>query len=473
MVGLVGFVVDLHSDAELGEPGWELVIQGDRQDLSRLGRSDDPRATEVLNRFLEQGDTEERIHAVEALERLRAIEALIVALADRDRLVRGRAARALRTLGFNDDRSLERIVQAGSRARLPTKIELIKILGRIGREELVEPCIRALGNEAWEVRAVAAEALGRLGDPSALGPLSRARVDSQSEVWVRAREALRELGLEPRLEPLVEALRHEDWNVRLTAIDALAVHSSPSALEALGRAVHDAQPGVGAHALQRLIEQGDGAAYEVLSAQMQVGEIEVRGRIARELAAKVSRPALDALVGGIKGGTLSDASRLAAEPLFPLGATWIIERLVRALSDEDARVRRFATQVLSDMKNASSAPLVAALVVDDTGLRDLLVRLLEKRNDAETSRKLIGLLANDDKDVRRRASELLVNMGHRGVSALIAAMSGEDERIVVRSALLLADVGDWRSLKALERAANDPSPVIRGAAQAALVAMKR
>lgn len=471
--------------AELGEPGWELLIEGDEKDLTRIGRSRDPRAGDVLRRALERGPAELRVHAIEGLEQHRMIEPLIEALADTDGYVRARAARALRYLasearsarehGDRKDRPavLRKLVLGRRHRNARIRVEVVKVMGQLGASELVEPCIEALSDELPEVRATAAEALGHLGDRRAHLPLSRARVDGESEVWVRAREALRELGLQPDLEPLIEALGKDDWNVRLTAIDALAAERSPEAVTALGRAVHDSQPGVSAHALQRLLEKTDTETLAVLAAQMKVGQIAVRVSIARELAARSSPPALEALIEGVKGGTLAEASRLATEPLFPTGASWIVEELLQALSDGDARVRRFATQVLSEMGHAYPAPFMRALEAGDAGIRDIVVGLLDSRDDVETSKALVHLLASDDLDLRNRASRLLVKMGHRGVSALIAALSDDDDRIIVRSALLLAEVGDWRSVKALERAKNDPSPTVRGAAEAAFVSMRR
>jgi HEAT repeat protein len=65
-----------------------------------------------------------------------------------------------------------------------------RALGEIADDRVVEPLIRALGDQRQDVRKTAAEALGKVGDIRAIEPLSRAMSDSYDSVRVSARVAL-------------------------------------------------------------------------------------------------------------------------------------------------------------------------------------------------------------------------------------------------------------------------------------------
>lgn len=104
------------------------------------------------------------------------------------------------------------------------RVEIARILGRIGDERAVVPLITAL-DDLPEVGMAAAEALGRLRDPRAVEPLSRVT----APFGVVAVEALGELGGDQATAAVVDWVIPEDGQIRSEPAEAAA------AIRALGK----------------------------------------------------------------------------------------------------------------------------------------------------------------------------------------------------------------------------------------------
>ena len=156
---------------ELGDRSWRLWIQGDDDDFKRLGRSDDPRAVDVLLSVLGQGpDSGLRSKIVDALGRLggdRALEKLT------------------ELLGGDDEEARQNVIEA---------------FGQMGDKRAIDTLVPVLTTPQGELRRGAARALKRLGESELA-----AKVNGDSEDFLRLAETgdrrLRE-GLQTFLESL-------------------------------------------------------------------------------------------------------------------------------------------------------------------------------------------------------------------------------------------------------------------------------
>lgn len=148
-----------------------------------------------------------------------AVPALIQALRSRDFIATWSAVRALGNIGdvsavdyltehLSSDEALEALTKIkdpkvvevliqklkGGHGSANVQIAAARILGRIRDSKAVEPLIKALSDEYWEVRREAAWALGMIGDARAVEPLLRVRSDDEDgQVRSVAADALTQL----------------------------------------------------------------------------------------------------------------------------------------------------------------------------------------------------------------------------------------------------------------------------------------
>ena len=117
-------------------------------------------------------------------------------------------------------------------------------LGRLGDKRAVDPLIEALSDGMYLVRLSAAGALGRLGDKRAVDPLIKALSDDESVVRKAAAGALGRLGDRRAVDPLVKALLHKYYGTRWRAAEALGQLGDKRAVDPLIDALSDKQPDV-------------------------------------------------------------------------------------------------------------------------------------------------------------------------------------------------------------------------------------
>ena len=96
-------------------------------------------------------------------------------------------------------------------------------IGKIGDERAIEPLIKSLKYEEWQVqqallntvRECSAETLGIIGDKRAVNPLITAmKEDIDDDVRWKSACALGKIGDENAVDPLIEALNDDCWTVR-------------------------------------------------------------------------------------------------------------------------------------------------------------------------------------------------------------------------------------------------------------------
>lgn len=188
-----------------------------------LGETLDPRVVRPLIGLL-RSDREWRVQraAAEALERFgdqRAIEPLIEALKDKDKLVRQAAVKAL----SHETRAVDALIRLLDDKDRGVRLLVISLLTDIGDKKAVEPLTKALKDQDRNVRKRVVTALGKLVDDSSADPLIEALKDRDASVRGEAVRALGEIRSERMIGALLGRLGSDetDESVRDAAKDVL------------------------------------------------------------------------------------------------------------------------------------------------------------------------------------------------------------------------------------------------------------
>ena len=158
----------------------------------------------------------------------RAVAPLIMALRDDEWNVREAAEDALAMIGSP---AVEPLIKA--LREYQTRRYVIKVLGRIKDERVLDPLFVQLRNEEFNDDATAA--LVEVGLP-AVERLTAVFNDKDKNVRKHAVQALGAIGLPEAVELLIEATKDDEWEVRMSAIaglDAIGDERGKPAIKAL------------------------------------------------------------------------------------------------------------------------------------------------------------------------------------------------------------------------------------------------
>jgi HEAT repeat protein len=194
--------------------------------LVKLG---DSRAVELLSNELDSWDWMTRSNAARALGDLgdaRAVEPLRAALKDEARDVRLEAAKALERIGWapilDDDKAWNCIAREEWDQCALLGSPAVKPLSTILNTKKSTP----KGSPIAKTKIQAVKVLGKIDDPSAVEPLITALKDMNldAEIKIQVVKALWKIGDSSAVEPLITALKDMrlDKDVRLQAAEALA-----------------------------------------------------------------------------------------------------------------------------------------------------------------------------------------------------------------------------------------------------------
>ncbi|MBI3186157.1 MAG: HEAT repeat domain-containing protein [Myxococcales bacterium] len=171
-----------------------------------------------------------------------------------------------------------------------------------------------------------------------------------------------------------------------------------------------------------------------------------------------------------------EEARYRAVLSIPLADASAPAQLVSALYDESWRVRRAALEQLSRLPRAEEAVESLAFVLADrgqTGARNAAAEALV-RLGASAEAKVISLVSHADADQRKFAAEILGEMKCRSaVGPLAAALEDADLNVRAAAAEALGRIGGEEAARALERLLKESEPILRLCALEGLAALRR
>lgn len=197
-------------------------------------------------------------------------------------------------------------------------------------------------------------------------------------------------------------------------------------------------------------------------------DVEVREPAAKALV-MIGGVAVEPLVRALKDKNQL-ARRYASEVLGDLGDATAVESLNQALKDEDVDVRCCAAEALGKIGDVRAVgPLIQTLKDKENLVQLRAARALGKMGDVRVVEPLIELLRDEDKLVREAAAEALgMTADARALQPLIQALNDQDKHVRAAAAEALGKVGDARVVEPLIKLMDDKDWFVRRNAAKAL-----
>jgi HEAT repeat protein len=343
----------------------------------------------------------------------------------------------------------------------PLQVDALRALAAIGPEarDAIPSILPLLRDRAEEVHNAARDALSRMGG-DAIGPLTKALHDLDPNVREAALQALAQMGsaAAPSIPALLEELENPNGEFRAACL---------SVLSSIGP---DAK-----------------AALPSLPAQLNAPETNVRIAACAALAAigaeaKSARDSLLECLLDPSSEVRSQAIR-ALEKIDP-SSPETSAGLRDALNDLDPLVRFLAARTLAGDAASRPAASAALAVLARTPAPDLALSAAEVLVEwkAPEAREVLGglhlLFRGGDVPTRLRAAALLLRLNDSAAEALPLLLRGLQVRgtsvpLAALDGLQKAGAAARPALAWLRRAADDPTPAIRQAAQKAIAAVEK
>ena len=213
---------------------------------------------------------------------------------------------------------------------------------------------------------------------------------------------------------LMAVLKDPNPELRRTAAQSLGKIARKEAVPALLEALRDPDAGVRRHAAWALGMIGEDALGPDRSPLAQLlFDIDPSVREAAAMALGLTgdtQAGIELLLERLQeSGTPTDSKRLAAASLGGMEARSAVTGLTKLLSDQDARVRRWAVAALGEIADEQAVkPLSALLTKDpDPGVRLEAVFRLGKFGGTAARPALTAALKDANEDVRRVAAASL------------------------------------------------------------------
>ncbi len=376
-----------------------------------------------------------------------------------------------------------------------TLIELLGAMGKRGREAdrqaaiamasllqletvrrtgLAAPALAALEDPTAAVRSAAAEALGRLGDPAAIAPLLTALGDPSPDTRAAASEALAAFG-DRTVQPLVRQLTVPSPHVRDAAVRALALQGGRavpplvSLLEGQSAAVRneaaEALAAIGAPAVPALIAV-------LVSSPLEAGRPSPQVVAASDALRRIGRPAVEALLP-VYAEANPTIRRLVVDILLAIGPP-AVEALGKIVANADHSHASTAAAMLGELAplGQAAAPYLAAAMNDPRYEVRWETRRSLRRLGAAATDSLVAALDGPDPEVRWQAAQILLELPEppteRLTTVLAEALALSDVHARRRAVRALGSLSGAKVQALLERAVDDPDPLVRRLAAAQL-----
>jgi HEAT repeat protein len=351
-------------------------------------------------------------------------------------------------------------------------------LGALGDQTSVRDLLQALGDDDVNVRFHVIEALGRLAAPDSVAELQRVAESGDFFLAFPAIDALARIDDAAVTPALLALARHEE--LRPAVVDALASLGDEDCVPVLVALLNDGRGDVAqvAAALERIARRYDetfGAAAFIVDATRAALSPEGVGRLAAAAAAGTSpiRPVL-VLLGWVGEAGLDgligfvghpDHREVVTDAILSVGAP-AVPRLIAQLEQgaRDARVAAaFLLGALGDARGTDA--LVAALAGHDNELVMTAARALAAIGDGGARESLLTLFAHPDVMVRQSAVFAVNSLGAAGLDARLQALIADAEPRVRECAVRASGyfAFDWCVDGIIEAVGDDAEDVRRAA----------
>lgn len=407
-----------------------LTVLKDEQDtptrkdiLVALAEMNDPRVIAAFVDELEKDTFQVYDHPETYLVRLvngaQDPAMVLLALHARDVAVRQAAAEALDKLGWRPSKQEEEVLYSAAKRdwercvllggiSIDILAELLNnaywseyaseiglALGRIDDARAFAVLERALQSDRWYLRETTAEVLGDLGAPCGVEPLIRAVSDHDERVSSKAVEALGKMKASQAQSALVAALMNENSSVRkaaAAALEAMAWNPSTPQEKAAYYAVKQDT--------EACVALGQAAVMPLLVSASDSFDFEGRDFAVAALA-KIGPPAVEPLLAEF-------ASR--AESSSVAGNTGADEARSYEFQQANIRRRQAIVRALGEIKDLRAIePLIRSLA--DAEIRNTVIEALGKVGSSDANTMLIGLLKDDEPQIRKVTADALGQIG--------------------------------------------------------------
>jgi HEAT repeat protein len=438
---------------------------------SALGQFGGPEVVDRLVRALGDPAWWVRMRSVEALEQIGSVAEgpLLVALDDPDSEIRVRASVALERLRVPDN--LVRMIESGERVTEASDT-LVKLATSGTREFLAE----LAQHPSPQVRQTVLTAARRAERGDLMDVLVRiASGDTEAPLRALAFTTLRSLGLREALPAATHGLSDPDQRVRAAAVRLQGDIGGPEVVGLLQGQSKDPDPAVRAAAARALGAIGALAAESDIRRLLSDPSPMVRGAAVE--AATDSR--LTSLVPGLLdllGDSEASLRCMAARALGGLGDRSATPLLLSAFPDPCMDVSEAIAVAVSRLDLRALAGLIDQLLDSpDVDSKLALIRTLRRSRKSEALPVLQRLLDDHMPAVRAAAIEALERVGRsdseREVAAAAVSRGLQDPDDLVRASAIdasarVAGLQHGRALAALLK--DDPSPLVRERAALAI-----
>src|SRR5581483_9642929 len=371
---------------------------------------------------LKDPDVEVRLAALKSLagsQEDRSIEWVIEALGDSEWRMRKTAVAIIVGSGDQNHVIDQLVKRLGGEKHVRMQNAIVEVFTQLGRAS-VDRLLFHLPGSGENIEKFIIDTLGEIKDPSAVPVLIRCLSETNENVQASAIEALgkiRDVGAVP---PLLEVLKKEPSLLKFSAIKALGqiqdLRAVPALIEALDQSMFKR------------------AAMEALGALSDMR-------------------ALDALISIFSSENTTN--RLAA-----LKAIVALES-----KQSDANRLRIKERLRSVYSEEIYADLTEILNSSDKTLKTAGIRMLGWLHETRPIPILIPLLSSEFESV---VSDAVIEMGSKAILPLVSTLSGQDERIREKVAVILGETRDRQAIPTLLELLTDNNGHVRSASAAAL-----